>query len=340
MNSSLHIIESPLPPELLGRKREDVKLLVIDRGLGTAQGAGFEDVVGFIGSGDVLVFNNSRTVRASIPVYFPDIGEYGEIHVGTSRGNNRQLVEIRPKRLNEIIEPGSRANILGNEGRVKFFKRHSTFSRYFWAQSADGSDLLEIAGKIGKILRYGHIPFDIPESFYENDTGEIPGSVEYPSAARPFTGEVLDKLRAKGVIIRKITLHCNLGSLEPHEFNESGKLLDEQFTIPENTAASISEAKNSGRRVIAVGTSVVRALESAFKDDRVVPGDYSTELYIRGKFKFNVVDSMVTGMHEEQGSHIGMISSFAGKELLEKSYRKATEDDFAWHEFGDLALII
>lgn len=337
---SQQVMGAPFPAELLGRKREDVRLLVMDRKSQTAVSADFQDISDYTRKGDLIVFNNSSLVRASIPIYVQSLGEYGFVHVGTSRSGNSQLVEIRPRELNLKVDSGTEIQLLGAGSQLELGSRHDSFGRFYWAKSSDRRNLLDIAAESGKILRYGHIPFDIPEQFYKNATGSVPGSVEYPSGARPFTERVLNKLKSKGVVIRNITLHCNLGSMEPDEFYGGNTLLDEKFIIPGSTSESISLAKEGNNRIIAVGTSVVRALESAGRNGEIRPGNYSTELFIKGGFKFRVVDSMVTGMHEDQGSHIDMISSFAGKRLLDMSYSMAKEQGYSWHEFGDLALIL
>ena len=334
------VLEAPFPPELLGRKREDVKLLVINRQSREVTATGFKTFPDYVKPGDVIVFNNSSLIRASFPVYFADLNEYGQVNVGTSRIGNKQLVEIRPKELNRRVKPYTKAQIIGNSAEIRFYDRNDTFRRFFWADSPEDNDLLEIAHKIGKVIRYNHIPFDIPETFYDNETDRMPGSVEYPSAARPFTRDILQRIISRGAVIKELTLHCNLGSLESPEFEGTGKLLDERFWIPEGTAGVLKRAKETGNKVIAVGTSVVRALESAFNGEEILPGGYSTELYIHGDHKFRLVDSILTGMHEDEGSHIGMISAFTGNSLLRDSYSRATEESFSWHEFGDLALIL
>ncbi len=333
-------MEAPFPAELLGRKREDVKLLVVDRKAQNAHSVPFSDISEYVQEGDMIIFNNSSLIRASLPIYVPSLGEHGFVHVGTSRRGKEQLVEIRPKELNLKVGEGTEIHLLGVGNKLELGSRHDQFGRFRWAKSSDGGDLLKIAGESGKFLRYGHIPFDIPEEFYRNATGRVPGSVEYPSGARPFTEDILNRLKSRGAVIRYITLHCNLGSLEPEEFSSGTALLDEEFTIPQNTAESITAAKNGKHRIIAVGTSVVRALESAVRNGEIRPGSYSTELFIKGEFDFKVVDSIVTGMHEEQGSHIDMISSFAGRKLLDSSYSLAADECFSWHEFGDLAIIL
>ena len=333
------IITAPLPPELLGKQRTDVKLLAIDTNSGKNKSIGFKRILHLVKPGDLILFNNSRLLRASVPAYFPELGIYGNIHVGTSIRNNQRLVEPRTGRASLGLEEGSTIELLGSGETMVLGERHKDFRRFFWAHSAGDSDPIKIAALHGRFIRYGHIPFDLPESYYETEFSRIPGSVEFPSAARPFTADLLKQISDKGVSIAQITLHCNLGSLEPHEFQNKTRLLDEQFHIPPETVELISEVKANGNRVIAVGTSVVRALESSIAGGKVKHGNFMTDLYIRPGFKFKVVDAMVTGMHEEEGSHIGMITAFAGKENLDNAYFEASRLGFHWHEFGDLALI-
>lgn len=334
------IQESPLPRELMNKGREDTKLLVINRSSGSYSTTSFSEIVDYFHKGDVLVFNNSKLIRACIPVYFREEEIFAELHIGTSRANGLRLVEVRPKELNQKIRSGSKAEILGTNSTVLFKNRHTNFRRFTWAKTDDDTDLLDISNTNGKLIRYGHIPFDLPESLYENTTGTVPGSVEYPSAARPFTSEILKALKDKGVILADITLHCNLGSLEPFEFEDSDILLDEEYFIPENTVSKINTAKTNGKRVVALGTSAVRTLESGYSKGNLSAGKGLTTLFIRDGYSFKIVDSIVTGMHENQGSHIGMISAFAGRKLLKSAYEGASKDNFSWHEFGDLAIIL
>ncbi len=330
----------PLPGELLYGNSHQTRLLGINRKKGEVKTGYFTDIHRYIKEGDLLVFNNSEVVKASIPAYFPEIRRYGKIHVGTTTGRDGQrVVEPRPRYLNRLISRNMTALLSGTAETVTFARREPVFGRFIEASSESGRDILDITSERGSYIRYDHIPFDLPGRYYETYSSSVPGSVEFPSAGRPFSHPVIQKLKDRGAGSAYLTLHCNLGSLEPDEFLPSGRLLTEDYTISPETVDRIEQAKNRGGRVIAVGTSVVRALESAASGGRIVSGDAKTDIFIGRNFDFRVVDALFTGLHEYGGSHISMIGAFAGKKLLEHAYRIADRDRMHWHEFGDIAFI-
>jgi S-adenosylmethionine:tRNA ribosyltransferase-isomerase len=164
-----------------------------------------------------------------------------------------------------------------------------------------------------------------------------PGSAEMPSAGRPFSPDVLEQLAHRGVQFATLTLHTGVASLEGHE-----KPYSEQYWIPRCTADAVQSAKSDGRRVIAVGTTVVRALESAYDegDGTVIASHSWTELVISPERGVHVVDSLLTGFHEPKASHLAMLEAIAGRCHLEVAYRAALEGQYLWHEFGDVHLIL
>lgn len=334
-----YTVEAPLPPELLGRKRNEVKLLGINRRSGKMSSNRFDEITSMIKANDLLIFNNSKLVPASLNAYFPEIKKYGKIHIGNSRYDGDVIVEPRPRGISEQLHEGDTVGLLGTSEVLILEKRHEDFGRFFWARNPGHKDPLQIANEFGSFIRYDHIPFDIPEIYYETSFGKYPGSVEFPSASRPFTNEILGRITNNGARIVEITLHCNLGSLEPQEFVSKNKLLDESFHIPDITSEIIQDTKKKGGRIIAVGTSVVRALESSCADGVMKSGSFRTELFISPGYEFQIVDSIITGMHEDLGSHIGMISAFSGVKNLERGYLLGRGEGYFWHEFGDLAFI-
>jgi S-adenosylmethionine:tRNA ribosyltransferase-isomerase len=164
-----------------------------------------------------------------------------------------------------------------------------------------------------------------------------PGSAEMPSAGRPFSPDVLEQLAHRGVQFVTLTLHTGVASLEGHE-----QPYAEEYWIPRCTADAIQAARADGRRVIAVGTTVVRALESAYDegDGAVVASHSWTELVISPERGVNIVDSLLTGFHEPKASHLAMLEAIAGRCHLEVAYRAALEGQYLWHEFGDVHLIL
>lgn len=332
------VATAPLPSELLREKGIHTRLLEVKRGRGYSGILPFDDLPSLLEENDLIVFNNSRLIKASLPLYFPDRKAFGTVNAGTSYvpGKGR-IVEIRPKELNNIIAAGETAEITGTGSRITFNERDERFRRFFWAETLDGGDLLELASGSGNYIRYDHIPFDLPEKMYRTEFGRISGSVEFPSASAPFTDSVVENIRRGGTRIAEITLHCNLGSLELDEFDTSDRLLEEWYSVSRETARMMNDARKRGGRVIAVGTTVVRALESASLSGEIVPGTGITDLFIREGHIFRAVDAIITGMHEHDGSHIDMIAAFAGSGALEEAYGRAASENFLWHEFGDLA---
>ena len=162
-----------------------------------------------------------------------------------------------------------------------------------------------------------------------------------PSAARPFSGRLLAALAARGVGVAPIVLHCGVSSLEDHE-----PPYPERFRVPAATARQVNQVRASGGRVIALGTTVVRALETAAErrsclrsENAVCPADGFTELVVRPGTEPRVVDGLITGWHEPRASHLLMLEAIAGRPLLEASYEAALASRYRWHEFGDLHLL-
>jgi S-adenosylmethionine:tRNA ribosyltransferase-isomerase len=164
-----------------------------------------------------------------------------------------------------------------------------------------------------------------------------PGSAEMPSAGRAFSPNVLERLAHRGIQFVTLTLHTGVASLEGHE-----KPYAEEYWVPELTARAVRSAKADGRRIIAVGTTVVRALESAADqgDGDVIASHAWTELVITSERGVRVVDSLLTGFHEPKASHLAMLEAIAGRRHLEVAYQAALAGRYLWHEFGDLHLIL
>ncbi len=183
----------------------------------------------------------------------------------------------------------------------------------------------------GTPIRYGHLGRSWPLSAYQNVYATTPGSAEMPSAGRPFTAELITRLAARGVLIAPITLHAGVSSPERHE-----PPFPEQFSVPEQTARLVEATREWGGRVIAVGTTVVRALETAADGE---PEGW-TGVVITSDRPLAAVDGMITGWHEPEASHLQMLEAIAGHDLLERSYESALGCGYLWHEFGDSHLIM
>jgi S-adenosylmethionine:tRNA ribosyltransferase-isomerase len=175
-----------------------------------------------------------------------------------------------------------------------------------------------------------------PISMYQNVYANEPGSAEMPSAGRPFTPEVITRLVAKGVNVAPLVLHTGVSSLESHEAPYA-----EHYRVDAHTAHLVNDTHRQGRRVIAIGTTVVRAIETV-ADERghVHPGEGWTETVITPDRGVNAVDGLLTGWHEPEASHLDMLEAIAGRDLIELSYDAALAEGYLWHEFGDVHLIL
>jgi S-adenosylmethionine:tRNA ribosyltransferase-isomerase len=188
----------------------------------------------------------------------------------------------------------------------------------------------------GRPIRYGYVDRPWPIGAYQNVYVTEPGSAEMPSAGRPFTPEVITRLVAKGVDVAPLVLHTGVASLEADELP-----YPERVKVPATTAERVNVAHAGGHRVVAVGTTVVRALETAAgRSGRVEPYDGWTDLVITPERGVVVVDGLLTGWHEPEASHLLLLEAVAGRELLERSYGASLADGYRWHEFGDVHLIL
>ncbi len=188
----------------------------------------------------------------------------------------------------------------------------------------------------GRPIRYGYVDRPWPLTAYQNVYSAEPGSAEMPSAGRPFTAEVITRLVAKGVDVAPIVLHTGVASLEATELP-----YPERMRVPEPTADRVNLAHAGGHRVIAIGTTVVRALETATEPCGVVrPYDGWTDLVITPERGVYAVDGLLTGWHEPEASHLLMLEAVADRALLERSYAASLAEGYLWHEFGDVHLII
>jgi S-adenosylmethionine:tRNA ribosyltransferase-isomerase len=206
-----------------------------------------------------------------------------------------------------------------------------------WLARFDGPQAVEdYLAEWGDPIRYGYVREPRPLDEYQNVYAATPGSAEMPSAGRPFTPELITRLVARGVQIAPITLHTGVSSPERHE-----PPFPEEYEVPEATARAVNSVHDGGGRLIAVGTTVVRALETvASPDGRVAPGEGWTSLMIDPERGVRAVDGLITGWHEPEASHLQMLEAIAGRELLRRSYSEALARGYLWHEFGDSHLIL
>jgi S-adenosylmethionine:tRNA ribosyltransferase-isomerase len=318
------------PPEARGLRRDQVRLLLYERSTEKITHARFHQLPELLCPGDVLVLNNSRTLPARL------LGRYEgqEIEVRLLHARNIfWQCAISPK---EAVHPGSEITLSENlRARVL---NHCPIKRVWTLRlKAEHSRPYEEIYKLGRPIQYEHLKKLWKLEQFQTIYAAHPGSVEMPSAGRPFSWELLFKLQRCGVHIAYITLHCGLSYIE----HGSDGPWEEEYIVSAQTAGAIQEAKACGRRVIAVGTTVVRTLETVADEmGRVRAAHGWTKLHITPGYRIKVIDGLLTGFHEPRSSHLDLMAAFAGVEAMRAIYKEALRSQYLWHEFGDANLIL
>jgi S-adenosylmethionine:tRNA ribosyltransferase-isomerase len=298
----------------------------------------FRDLPRFLEPGDLVVVNDSATLPASLEAR-GDLGEF-VLNVSTRFGPKLWLTEPRwaTDRPGPLpLHPGDR--ILACDQQVRLIAEYPGAERLWFVEG----DLAGAMTRCGQPIRYGYVGREQPLSAYQTLFARAPGSAEMPSAGRPFTPAVVDAMRERGIGMATIRLHTGVSSLEIEtEDIEQHTTPPEPFRVPAATAKEANDAHRDGRRVVAIGTTVVRALESAWSSEegRVLPRTGFTRLLVhpgRGVF---AVDGLLTGFHDPGASHLAMLYAVAGRDLVRDGYEQAIRERYLWHEFGDSHLLL
>ena len=338
-------LEATRPPEADGRSRDDVRLLVAESSTGRLTHTAFRRLAEHVSPGDLIVINTSGTLPASLPALTNE-GVELELHLSTPLPGGGYVVELRRLRPGGSSEPlldappglhlrlpgGGVADLL-----APYPLRAIGGPVRLWASVLTLPEAVHpYLFRHGRPIRYSYVPRDWPLDAYQTVYATEPGSAEMPSAGRAFTAELITGLVAKGVGVAPLILHTGVSSPEAHEPPYA-----EPYQVPADTARRVNAVRELGGRVIAVGTTVVRALETVADDHGIVhPGAGWTEHVVTPAVGVRVVDGLLTGWHEPRASHLAMLEAVAGRPLLEASYRAALDAGYLWHEFGDLHLIL
>jgi len=322
-------------PELRGLDAEHVALLVASRSSGKLVHACFTELVRFLRSGDLLVVNTSGTLPAALDAEVD--GQAAELHLSTPVERDDWVVELRTLRRTPLRPPamGTRIGLPGGAS-AELLAPYLGSSRLSVARLSLGEPVQDYLRRHGHPIRYRHTELDLPIDAYQTVFAREPGSAEMPSAARPFTADLVTDLVAHGVLLAPITLHCGVSSLEAGE-----RPYPERYRVPPETAQLVNNVRWQGGRVIAVGTTVVRALETVADADGVLTGGGGlTQLVVTPERGVRAVDGLITGWHEPESSHLQLLEAVAGPELLRHSYAAANAHGYRFHEFGDSHLIL
>ncbi|MET7703826.1 S-adenosylmethionine:tRNA ribosyltransferase-isomerase [Streptomyces sp. NPDC005485] len=330
-----------------GLERDAVRMLV-SRGTEVSHHA-FTELPGQLRAGDLLVVNTSATLAAAVDgrigharvvVHFSTRGDSVRGHDG------RWAVELRDPdgrgttRARAGGPAGTEVRLPGGVRLVLEEPLAAGSARLWWARVPDEEDVLGLLRRHGRPIRYSYTERDQPLSVYQTvfalPSADGAGSAEMPSAARPFTARLVAELVSRGVQFAPITLHTGVASAESHE-----PPYPERFVVPGTSARLINAARAAGGRIIAVGTTAVRAVESAVGAEGVVRAEEGwTDLVVTPERGVRAIDGLLTGLHEPEASHLLMLEAVAGRAAIGRSYEEALRGLYLWHEFGDVHLIL
>lgn len=345
-----------LPPELIAQTpiepRDSSRLLVINRGTGALEHQRFRDIGQYLRPGDLLIANQSRVIPARLLGRRAETGGAVEVLLLAERA------DIGPGCWETLVRPGRRLregsrlefsheglpDLTLNAEVLQHTEAGGRIIRFFPAaeQPLTVHQLIEQLGRM-PLPPYIHETLTDPER-YQTVYARISGSAAAPTAGLHFTPGLLEHLRKQGVRVGFVTLHVGLDTFRPVEVEDVSehKMHSEEIELDAPTAELIEETRKAGGRVVAVGTTSVRVLESVagFYDGRVRPYRGSTRLFITPGYRFQVVDAMITNFHLPRSTLLLLVSAFAGKALIEKAYQEAIHEHYRFFSFGDAMLIL
>jgi len=323
-------LEAGSPPEARGLARDEVRLLVSFKEKDGVAHARFTDLPRFLRRGDVLVVNDSATLPAALVARRSDETEVA-LHLSTRLPAGMWVVEPR----NARVEAGETLT-LPSGGSVSLLAAYPDSVRLWIARLSLPVPLDAYLARYGRPIAYRYSGGPWPLDAYQTVFARHPGSAEMPSAGRPFSQRVLQALEKRGVLVRPITLHTGVASQDSHE-----RPYEEWYDVPVATAEAVRRTVDEGGRVIAIGTTVVRALESAIDPSgQSIAARGWTDLVISPEHSVRVVHGLLTGFHEPEATHLHMLEAIAGRAHVRRAYRAALDGKYLWHEFGDVHLIL
>jgi S-adenosylmethionine:tRNA ribosyltransferase-isomerase len=346
------------PPEARGLARDQVRLLVSDTDSSSVRHATMRDLPDHLRAGDLVVVNSSATINAALDAWRPGRSagpdEMIVVHLSSpmpdayddaqwiielrrpTKDGTKPLLDARPGDRIRLRGGGSAALIgpFGSRAHADLLPNGGV--RLWTARLDVPGTVLEYAAAHGAPIRYGYVAQRWPLEYYQTVFADEPGSAEMPSAGRPFTLDLVARLRARGVEVAPVVLHTGVASLETGE-----PPYPERYRVPATTAEAVNRVRELGGRIIAVGTTVVRALETVAEADRTVRAASGwTDLVITPERGVRIIDGMLTGFHEPSASHLAMLEAVAGVDPLVVAYDAALRERYLWHEFGDVHLLI
>lgn len=331
-----------LPPELIAQtpaqKRDESRMMVLDRAAGTITHRKFADLPQFFSAGDALVLNTSKVIRARL-LGTRDSGAPAEVMLVKSLGAGLYEAMVHP---GAKLKPGRRVSV-SPELEVEIMEI-----------TGRGTRIVQLHSELppeDAIERFGHVP--LPPYIRREDEGDDgtryqtvyarePGSVAAPTAGLHFTEEVLDAIRRRGVGIAHVVLHVGAGTFKPVDVDDPAEhvMHEESFLVSAEAAEQLNAARKSGGKVTAVGTTAVRTLESAISGGVFAAASGETEIFIRPGYEFKAVDRLLTNFHLPRSTLLMLVAAFTGYELAMEAYRTAIGEKYRFYSYGDAMLIV
>jgi len=326
-----------LPPELIAQAplplRSASRLLVLDGRTGQFQDRRIDELPGLLLPGDLLVFNDTRVLPARLPARKASGGRV-EIFLERILAGSHALVQLRDSKS---LSPGQLLHTDG--GAVRIIARRAEY----WEIElpADGLEFFEQYGQVPLPPYIRRAADDSDRERYQSVWARVPGAVAAPTASLHFDAALLAALEARGIGRVALTLHVGAGTFAPlrSEDLDAHRLHSERYELSGATAAAIARTRQSGGRIVAIGTTVARALESAVCDADLRPGAGETTLFIRPGYRFQVIDALLTNFHLPQSTLLMLVSAFAGREPVLSAYRHATLARYRFFSYGDAMLV-
>lgn len=331
------------PAERRGIARDQVRLMALNRETYQVEHTCFNKLGEFLRPKDLLVFNTSRTLPAALDGCELK-GPCMEIRLAQHLPDDSWLVLLLCQQ-GEPFTCGLRAGMQINcgQGLVATVEERDQSIPRLWKMrfSKSGTELIDLLYRLGRPIRYEYVsaPWDL--DYYQTVYAKEPGSAEMPSAGRAFTWRLLFDLKRCGIETAHIVLHTGLSSYMDDELDAQHLASEEEYFVSETAAKKINHTHQQSGRVIAVGTTVVRALESiADLEGNVCAGHGYTRLHITSEHVLKTVDGLLTGLHEPEASHLDLLTAFLPAQTIRSAYEEAVSQGYLWHEFGDLNLIL
>lgn len=339
---NIALFDYHLPPECVAqeplKQRDRSRLMVLDRKTGEIEHKKFFEIINYLNPNDLLVLNDSKVIPVRLSGYKKDTGGKIEALLVNNSGidSNWQAL-LKPGRK---TPPGTEI-VFSPQLSARVINKDEEQGVFLLEFKVDGN-ISEILQRIGKMPTPPYIKQKLQNpSSYQTVYAKEDGSIAAPTAGIHFTDELLAAIKRKGIEIIFLTLHIGRGTFELVKVAEIEKhrMKKELYTINKENTIAINKAISEKRRIVGVGTSVTRALESAFLQDRVLEGTHWTDLFIYPGYRFKVINSLITNFHLPRSTPLLLASSFTGKDFLFQAYQEAIKYDYRFYSFGDAMFI-